>query len=104
MSAEMARTLITFSSFSGPLTPRMESLWRSCTWKNMESQILYICASFVLRLTHKTTEALESTRDTNMGVNLDQHTASRVYVDLQKSSLVQWRIQEGQEALSENFF
>jgi len=54
----------------------------------MESQILYICASFVLRLTHKTTEALESTRDTNMGVNLDQHTASRVYVDLQKSSLV----------------
>ena len=39
-----------------------------------------------------------------MGINLDQHTASRVYVDLQKSSLVQWRIQEGQEALSEIFF
>ena len=51
------------------------------------------------KLNHETGEALEGTRYPDGGRDLDEYAFGCVDVDLQLASLVDRRIQQGQEAL-----
>lgn len=52
-----------------------------------------------LCLTHEARKALESTGNTNVGVDFDENPLSRMYIDLQASSLIEGRVEESQETL-----
>lgn len=54
---------------------------------------------FVKKLDHEASKTLECARNTHGRADFDQYTFSSVDVDLQLPSLVDGRIQEGQEAL-----
>ena len=55
--------------------------------------------SFTPSLTHEATETLEGSGDTNVGVDLDKHASCSVDVDLEQPSLIQGRVEEGEQAL-----
>ena len=49
--------------------------------------------------THEPTEPLEGAGNTDMGVDLDEDALGGVDVHLEEASLVERRVEEGQEAL-----
>lgn len=51
------------------------------------------------RLTHESSEALERPRDAHARVDLDENALCGVNVDLELAGLVEWRVEEGEEAL-----
>lgn len=53
----------------------------------------------VQELDHETSEALESTWDAHSWADLDEDTLGGGDVDLEETSLVDWRIEEGEKAL-----
>lgn len=52
-----------------------------------------------MRPTHKTGETLESSRDSDSGVDFDQYAFGGLYVDLQSTSFVQGRVEQCKETL-----
>lgn len=53
----------------------------------------------VQQLDHETSEALKGTRDAHGGIDLDEHAASSLDVDLQLARLVDGRIKQREQAL-----
>jgi len=51
------------------------------------------------QLDHKTRETLECTWDSDCGADFDEDAFSGSNIDLKKPSLVNWRIEEGEQAL-----
>lgn len=62
-------TLMTFNSFSDPLTPLMLSLWRSWTGECSDINVTRNTRRGWMCLTHEARKALESTGNTNVGVD-----------------------------------
>lgn len=57
------------------------------------------CLSDSLRRTHKASEPLEGSRDAHAGVDLDEDALCGVNIHLELASLVQRRVEKGEEAL-----
>ena len=53
----------------------------------------------VKELDHQTRKTLEGTRDSDGGADFDEDAFGGVDVDLKAAGLVDWRIEEGKEAL-----
>lgn len=70
---------------------------------NLEELLLGVDGSnrkTVKELDHKTGESLERTWNSDSWADLDKNTFSRVNVNLEFSSFIDWRIEEGQETLA----
>lgn len=55
----------------------------------------------VKELDHETSESFEGSRDAYGWVDFDQDTLGGMNVDLELASFVDWRVEEGKEALVE---
>jgi hypothetical protein len=55
-------------------------------------------------LNHETSKTLECTRDADRGVDFDQNAFCSVDIDLEFASLVDGRVEEGEEALWESVY